>query len=156
MKYNSRVVRCLEFLQRLEVGEPRITGARVSSRVEGPLDIVRRGGRPVVPEDSGDQVKLQLPVILRPGPGPREIRLDRERTVVAHQGREEHVALHLAGQRMDGKQRIDALEIGPGREDNRRTARRRGRPAAGDGHQARNETGPGRHAPKVGDASRNV
>lgn len=140
----------------LEVGEPGITGAGVSGGVERPLDIARRGRRSVMPEDSGDQVKLQLPVILRPGPGPREIRLDRERAVIAHQGREEDVALYLAGQRVDGKQGIDALEIGPGREDNRRAARRRGRPAAGDGHQARNETGPGRHAPKVGDASRNV
>lgn len=156
MKHDSRVIWCLEPLELLKVCEPRITGARVPSRVKRPLDIARRGGRPVMPEDSRDQMKLQLPVILRPGPGAREIRLDRQRAVIAHQGREEHVALYLAGKRMDGKQRIDALEIGPGREDNRRTARRRGRPAAGDGHQARNETGPGRHAPKVGDASRNV
>ena len=77
MKYDSRVVRCLEFLERLEVGEPGITGAGIPGRVERPLDITRRGRRPVMPEDSGDQVKLQLPVILRPGPGPREIRLDR-------------------------------------------------------------------------------
>ena len=58
-----------------------------------------------------------------------------ERRVVARQGREQHVALHLAGERMEGEQRVDALEIGAGGEEHRRAAARRRRLAAGEHDQ---------------------
>ena len=126
------VVRSVDSLERGELGRPGVADRRVTRRVEGPAHVARGRRDAVVPGHAGLQMKRQRPPVRRPLPGPCQVGLGHERRVVAREGRQQHVALHLPRERMQGEQRIHALEIGAGGEQHGGPAARRCRLAAGE------------------------
>src|SRR2546427_11702632 len=72
---------------------------------------------PVVPAHTGREPERQRLLVSGPPPRAGEVGLRVQRRVVPREGGEEHVALHLLGERMDGEQRIDGLELGAGGVD---------------------------------------
>src|SRR5438445_730083 len=124
-----------------EIVQTRIPGRRVSSCGEGPRDVAGRRRHAVAPAHARLQSEGQALPVFRPRPRAREVRPGHERRVVAHQRGEQHVALHLLGERVHGEQRVHALEVGPRRVDHGATAVRGPRAARRDHH-------PSRHQPK--------
>src|SRR5439155_1098871 len=71
-----------------------------------------------------------------------QIRPGHERRVVAGQGREQHVALHLLREGMDRDQRVHALELRAGCKHNRAATPRRAPPARAARDHRPQEPGP--------------
>src|SRR6266849_5311474 len=94
-----------------EIVQPRVPGCRVSRRRERPRDIAGRGGHTVAPAHARLQSEGEALAVFRPRPGAREVRSRHERRVVAHQGGEEDVALHLFGEGVHREQGIHALQV---------------------------------------------
>ena len=94
---------------------PAVIARRIAGGIERPGDVPRRGRRPIVPADARPERERERAPVRAPVPLAREVGLGRERAVVAGQGREQDVALHLPGEGMLGEQGIDALQVGAGR-----------------------------------------
>ena len=107
---------------RLEVREARIAGRRVACRLQRPDDVARRCCDAVVPAHIRPQPERQRASTVRPPPAAREVGPGHEQRVVSSERREQDVALHLTRERVNGEQRVDALEIGAGREQDGRAA----------------------------------
>jgi hypothetical protein len=107
----------------------RVAGRRVARRPQREGHV--GGGRPVaiVPPHVAAQPEGERPAVRAPVPAFREVWLETQRAVVANQRGEQHVALDLPGERVNGDQRIDGLEVGAGRIYDR--IGRLYRPAAG-------------------------
>src|SRR5439155_1726246 len=109
--------------------EPRISGDRVAGGVERPDDVARRRGDPVVPPHTGLQPERERRTLGRPRPAARKVRLGDEGRIVAREGGEQHVALHLLRERVRREERVHALEIGAGGIDDCAPATRGAHPA---------------------------
>ena len=119
---HGRIVRRLDRVEPGELRGARIPGGRVPGRGERPGDVARRRGHAVVPAQAAHQPEGERPPVGRPGPAPRQVGPRDEGGVVADQRRQQHVALDLAGERMEREQGIDALQIRTGGEENRGAA----------------------------------
>src|SRR5438128_1625460 len=111
--HHRRIVRIVHERHVGEVVHARVPRRRVAGGGERPGDVARGRRNAVVPTHAGPQPERDHPLIGRPRPGARQIGLGRERRIVAHQGREQHVALHLLGERVHGEQRVHALKVRP-------------------------------------------
>src|SRR5216683_55802 len=129
-----RIVRVIHERHVREIVQPRVPGRRVSRRRERPRDIAGRGRHTVAPAHARLQSEGETLSVFRPRPGAREVRSRQERRVVAHQGGEEDVALHLLGEGVHREQRIHALEVRSRRVYHGATAVRGSLPARRD-HQ---------------------
>ncbi len=98
---------------------PRVRGGGIQRGAERPDHVVRRRGHAVVPPHVLPQREAELVTTRVPGPAcqPRD---RRERAVVGGEGQEQDVLLHLLRHGVDGHERIDGLEVGAGRHQDRR------------------------------------
>ena len=125
---HGRVVGIVDERHVGEVGRPRVPGRRVTRRGQRPHHVARRGRGAVVPAHARLQPEHETLAVARPRPRAGEVGLRDERGVVPRQRGEQHVPLHLLGERMHGEQRVDGLEVRPRREHDGAAATRR--PAA--------------------------
>src|ERR1051325_1265491 len=119
-----------------EIVEARIVRRGIARGVEGPRHVAGRGGHAVVPAHARLEVEDEGSAIVGPGPGARQIRLRRERGVVADQRREQDVALDLLREGMDGEQGIEGLQL-RARGIHHGPPAARGAHPAGGGHRPR-------------------
>ena len=126
---HGRIVGIVHEGERGEVVEPRVSRRRIARRVDGPRHVAGRRGHPVMPAHPGREPERQRLLVSGPPPRAGEVGLRVQRGVVPRERGEEHVALHLLGERMDGEQRIDGLELGAGGVDDGAPPARGARPA---------------------------
>ena len=119
-----------------EIGATWVAGVGSPGRVQGPGSVLRDGRPAVVPAQPVKQREGEHGALRRPAPPPREIRHRAKQAVIAHQRHQQGVALHLPGERVAGKQRVDALQIRAGRDDHH-VPTPGGRGGTGDGQQQR-------------------
>ena len=94
-----------------EIAQPRVAGGGIAGGGECPGNVARRGGHSIVPPHARLQAEHQRLPIVGPRPRAREIRLHDERRVVAHERGEQDVSFDLLGERVNGEERVEALEL---------------------------------------------
>src|SRR2546426_262095 len=140
--HDRRVVRVRHPGHPREIVQPRVPRGRVARRIQGPHHVAGGGRSAVVPAHAALQPESQGLEIGGPHPRACQIRPGHERRVVAGQGREQHVALHLLRQGMDRDQRVHALELRAGRKHDRAATPRRAPPARAARDHRPQEPGP--------------
>src|SRR5436309_962285 len=106
--HDRRVVRVRHPGHPREIVQPRVPRGRVARRIQGPHHVAGGGRSAVVPAHAALQPESQGLEIGGPHPRACQIRPGHERRVVAGQGREQHVALHLLRQALGLDQSLPA------------------------------------------------
>src|SRR5947209_6336600 len=126
VKSDGRIVGRRRRIEDAKLCPPRVASRGIARRLDRKRDVTRRRWYAVLPDEPPDERKRERAPIGRPRPAARGIWSWRERAVVSCERHEEEVALYLPGERMDGDERISALEIRTRSVDHRRpTSRRR-------------------------------